>query len=164
MPRSDGASGRGRQSRSEKKSRKAMQKLGMKPVPGVSRVTIKKSKNVRSYPQLVSLWERLQLSARHHAARHQTSSNRAKAWRVGSAASGVLQHWAGIRMRPAADMPCPVPLSGVLVLAAPGLLAGSHIAGSHSTSAWVQRLASCSELQTLCSTCGPLAWDISRGL
>lgn len=29
-----------------------MQKLGMKPVPGVSRVTIKKSKNVRSYPQL----------------------------------------------------------------------------------------------------------------
>ena len=25
-----------------------MQKLGMKPVPGVSRVTIKKSKNVRS--------------------------------------------------------------------------------------------------------------------
>jgi NAC domain len=38
---------RGKQSRSEKKSRKAMQKLGMKPVPGVSRVTIKKSKNVR---------------------------------------------------------------------------------------------------------------------
>lgn len=37
---------RGKQSRSEKKSRKAMQKLGMKPVPGVSRVTIKKSKNV----------------------------------------------------------------------------------------------------------------------
>ena len=41
----DGAS-RGKQSRSEKKSRKAMQKLGMKPVPGVNRVTIKKSKNV----------------------------------------------------------------------------------------------------------------------
>jgi len=38
---------RGKQSRSEKKSRKAMQKLGMKPVPGVSRVSIKKSKNVR---------------------------------------------------------------------------------------------------------------------
>jgi hypothetical protein len=38
----------GKQSRSEKKSRKAMQKLGMKPVPGVSRVTIKKSKNVSS--------------------------------------------------------------------------------------------------------------------
>ncbi len=37
---------RSKQSRSEKKSRKAMQKLGMKPVPGVSRVTIKKSKNV----------------------------------------------------------------------------------------------------------------------
>ena len=38
--------GRGKQSRSEKKSRKAVQKLGMKPVPGVTRVTIKKSKNV----------------------------------------------------------------------------------------------------------------------
>ena len=42
----DGTPSRGKQSRSEKKSRKAMQKLGMKPVPGVSRVTIKKSKNV----------------------------------------------------------------------------------------------------------------------
>ncbi|KXZ44479.1 hypothetical protein GPECTOR_67g319 [Gonium pectorale] len=42
----EGAGGRGKQSRSEKKSRKAMQKLGMKPVPGVSRVTIKKSKNI----------------------------------------------------------------------------------------------------------------------
>lgn len=38
--------GRSKQSRSEKKSRKAMQKLGMKPVPGVTRVAIKKSKNV----------------------------------------------------------------------------------------------------------------------
>lgn len=38
-------SGRGKQSRSEKKSRKAMLKLGMKPLPGVSRVTVKKSKN-----------------------------------------------------------------------------------------------------------------------
>ena len=36
----------GKQSRSEKKSRKAMQKLGMKPVPNVLRVQIKKSKNV----------------------------------------------------------------------------------------------------------------------
>ncbi|KAF7112901.1 hypothetical protein RHSIM_RhsimUnG0180600 [Rhododendron simsii] len=34
------------QSRSEKKSRKAMLKLGMKPVTGVSRVTIKRTKNV----------------------------------------------------------------------------------------------------------------------
>ncbi len=42
---------RGKQSRSEKKSRKAMQKLGMKPVPGVTRVTIKKSKNVSWGPQ-----------------------------------------------------------------------------------------------------------------
>ncbi|KAL5228003.1 hypothetical protein ABZP36_016268 [Zizania latifolia] len=40
------ASGRSKQSRSEKKSRKAMQKLGMKSITGVSRVTIKKSKNI----------------------------------------------------------------------------------------------------------------------
>merc|ERR1712130_843637 len=37
---------RSKQSRSEKKSRKAMQKLGMKPVSGIVRVTIKKSKNI----------------------------------------------------------------------------------------------------------------------
>ncbi|XP_022139182.1 nascent polypeptide-associated complex subunit alpha-like protein 2 [Momordica charantia] len=35
-----------KQSRSEKKSRKAMLKLGMKPVTGVSRVTIKRTKNI----------------------------------------------------------------------------------------------------------------------
>merc|ERR1719515_419878 len=35
-----------KQNRSEKKSRKAMQKLGMRPVPGILRVTVKKSKNV----------------------------------------------------------------------------------------------------------------------
>ncbi|KAL0929023.1 hypothetical protein M5K25_000962 [Dendrobium thyrsiflorum] len=40
------ASGRSKQSRSEKKSRKAMLKLGMKPIPGISRVTVKKSKNI----------------------------------------------------------------------------------------------------------------------
>lgn len=40
------AGGRSKQTRSEKKSRKAMLKLGMKPVTGVSRVTVKKSKNV----------------------------------------------------------------------------------------------------------------------
>ncbi|XP_023517574.1 nascent polypeptide-associated complex subunit alpha-like protein 1 [Cucurbita pepo subsp. pepo] len=40
------ASGRSKQSRSEKKSRKAMLKLGMKPILGVSRVTVKKSKNI----------------------------------------------------------------------------------------------------------------------
>ena len=40
----------GKQSRSEKKSRKAMQKLGMKPVSNINRVTIKKSKNVCSVP------------------------------------------------------------------------------------------------------------------
>ena len=38
-----------KQSRSEKKSRKAMLKLGMKPVTDVSRVTIKRSKNVRTH-------------------------------------------------------------------------------------------------------------------
>ncbi|CAH9099299.1 unnamed protein product [Cuscuta epithymum] len=45
----DGAQGgndSSKQSRSEKKSRKAMLKLGMKPIPGVSRVTIKRTKNV----------------------------------------------------------------------------------------------------------------------
>jgi nascent polypeptide-associated complex subunit alpha len=47
----EGAEGEGdgskaKQSRSEKKSRKAMQKLGMKPVPGIMRVTVKKSKNI----------------------------------------------------------------------------------------------------------------------
>merc|ERR1711918_6715 len=40
------SSGKGKQSRSEKKSRKAMQKLGMKPVPGIIRETVKKSKNI----------------------------------------------------------------------------------------------------------------------
>ncbi|KAG6481762.1 hypothetical protein ZIOFF_058383 [Zingiber officinale] len=39
------ASGRSKQSRSEKKSRRAMLKPSMKPVPGVNCVTLKKSKN-----------------------------------------------------------------------------------------------------------------------
>ena len=42
----DDEDGRGKQSRSEKKARKAMQKLGMKPVPGIIRCTVKKSKNI----------------------------------------------------------------------------------------------------------------------
>merc|ERR1712086_444135 len=42
--KADGAAGK--QNRSEKKSRKAVQKLGMKPVAGIVRVTIKKSKNI----------------------------------------------------------------------------------------------------------------------
>merc|ERR1719392_648100 len=37
---------KGKQNRSEKKSRKAVSKLGMKPVPGIVRVTVKKSKNI----------------------------------------------------------------------------------------------------------------------
>merc|ERR1719215_1370413 len=41
-----GQDGRGKQNRAEKKSRKAVQKLGMKPVPGIVRVTVKKSKNI----------------------------------------------------------------------------------------------------------------------
>ncbi|XP_061364042.1 nascent polypeptide-associated complex subunit alpha-like protein 2 [Gastrolobium bilobum] len=41
-----GASDGSKQSRSEKKSRKAMLKLGLKPVTGVSRVTIKRTKNI----------------------------------------------------------------------------------------------------------------------
>lgn len=38
--------GKGRQNRSEKKARKAIQKLGMKPYPGVKRVTVKKNKDI----------------------------------------------------------------------------------------------------------------------
>ena len=41
----DGGKG-GKQSRGEKKARKIMGKLGLKPVPGVNRVTIRKSKNI----------------------------------------------------------------------------------------------------------------------
>ncbi|GLT48323.1 hypothetical protein SLA2020_219550 [Shorea laevis] len=41
-----GANGNSKQSRSEKKSRKAMLKLGLKPITGVSRVTIKRTKNI----------------------------------------------------------------------------------------------------------------------
>ncbi|MBA0583788.1 nascent polypeptide-associated complex subunit alpha-like protein 2 [Gossypium raimondii] len=41
-----GANASSKQSRSEKKSRKAMLKLGMKPVTDVSRVTIKRTKNI----------------------------------------------------------------------------------------------------------------------
>ncbi|XP_060190874.1 nascent polypeptide-associated complex subunit alpha-like protein 3 [Lycium barbarum] len=40
---SQGASGSSKLSRSEKKSRKAMIRLGMKPFPGVSLVTLKKN-------------------------------------------------------------------------------------------------------------------------
>ena len=47
---------RGKQSRSEKKSRKAMQKLGMKLVPGIVRVQIRKSKNVRAMNEYVFIW------------------------------------------------------------------------------------------------------------
>ncbi|CAG9328943.1 unnamed protein product [Blepharisma stoltei] len=36
----------GKQSRGEKKCRKAMQKLGLKPVPGINRVTMKRAKNM----------------------------------------------------------------------------------------------------------------------
>jgi len=40
------AAAAGHQSRSEKKSRKAMAKMGLKPVPGVRKVTIRKAKNI----------------------------------------------------------------------------------------------------------------------
>merc|ERR1712217_617600 len=52
MPNLEAADGDGKkdegakQNRSEKKSRKAVQKLGMKPVQGIVRVTVKKSKNI----------------------------------------------------------------------------------------------------------------------
>lgn len=38
--------GGGKQSRSEKKARKMLLKLGLKPVPGIQRVTIRKAKNI----------------------------------------------------------------------------------------------------------------------
>merc|ERR1712084_104042 len=50
MPKLEGAGGKddgaGKQNRAEKKSRKAVAKLGMKPLPGIVRVTVKKSKNI----------------------------------------------------------------------------------------------------------------------
>mmetsp|Transcript_44139 Transcript_44139/g.104462 ORF Transcript_44139/g.104462 Transcript_44139/m.104462 type:complete len:190 (+) Transcript_44139:82-651(+) len=50
MPNLEGGEAKGdeksKQNRSEKKSRKAIQKLGLKPVPGIVRVTVKKSKNI----------------------------------------------------------------------------------------------------------------------
>eukprot|EP00929_Paragymnodinium_shiwhaense_P041184 TRINITY_DN213_c0_g2_i2.p1 TRINITY_DN213_c0_g2~~TRINITY_DN213_c0_g2_i2.p1 ORF type:complete len:209 (-),score=107.42 TRINITY_DN213_c0_g2_i2:126-752(-) len=47
MPKLEGAGDeRSKQNRAEKKSRKAIAKLGMKPVPGITRVTVKKSKNI----------------------------------------------------------------------------------------------------------------------
>merc|ERR1712014_523251 len=50
MPTLDAADGgqgeKSKQNRSEKKSRKAVSKLGMKPVPSIVRVTVKKSKTI----------------------------------------------------------------------------------------------------------------------
>merc|ERR1712217_474760 len=51
MPNLEGAGGdkndaASKQNRSEKKSRKAVAKLGMKPLPDIVRVTVKKSKNI----------------------------------------------------------------------------------------------------------------------
>merc|ERR1712100_368696 len=47
VPAAAGEPGRtSKQSKSEKKARKQIQKLGLKPVPGIIRATIKKSKNV----------------------------------------------------------------------------------------------------------------------
>lgn len=59
--------GKSKQSRSEKKSRKAMLKLGMKPVPGVHRVTIKKSKNVRTLLPAVPVQLRRRAAAGQHS-------------------------------------------------------------------------------------------------
>merc|ERR1712190_652815 len=51
MPNLEAADGakkeeRSKQNGSEKKTRKAIQKLGLKPVPNIVRVTVKKSKNI----------------------------------------------------------------------------------------------------------------------
>ena len=45
----DGQKGDKKSSRGEKKFKKAMTKLGMKPVPGINRVTIKKAKSLLLY-------------------------------------------------------------------------------------------------------------------
>jgi nascent polypeptide-associated complex subunit alpha len=45
-PEGDDTTAGGKQNRAEKKARKAMQKLGMKQVSGIVRVTIKKAKNI----------------------------------------------------------------------------------------------------------------------
>ncbi|KAL8138100.1 hypothetical protein V2J09_004101 [Rumex salicifolius] len=50
-----------KQSRSEKKSRKAMLKLGMKPITGVSRVTVKKRTTRRFPSDAKSMQEVLQV-------------------------------------------------------------------------------------------------------
>lgn len=42
----DDPTSKSKQSRGEKKARKVLSKLGLKPIPGVSRVTIRKSKNI----------------------------------------------------------------------------------------------------------------------
>merc|ERR1719216_551955 len=42
----DDGEGKGKQSRGEKKARKTLSKLGLKQVAGVTRVTIRKSKNI----------------------------------------------------------------------------------------------------------------------
>jgi nascent polypeptide-associated complex subunit alpha len=46
VPEIPAVSQKSKPNRNEKKSRKAMQKLGMKAVPGIIRVTVKKSKNI----------------------------------------------------------------------------------------------------------------------
>ena len=46
FPQPQEAMSKVKQSRSEKKARKAMLKLGLKSYPGISRVTIRKSKNI----------------------------------------------------------------------------------------------------------------------
>lgn len=46
MPQLAGAKGEPKQNRAEKKSRKAVSKLGMKPLPGITRVTVKKAPKV----------------------------------------------------------------------------------------------------------------------
>jgi len=46
QPNDQGDEGRGRQSKSEKKARKAMAKLSLRAIPGVNRVCIRKNKSI----------------------------------------------------------------------------------------------------------------------
>lgn len=51
-PAAEGEEAKGsRQTKSEKKARKQVQKLGLRPVTDITRVTIKKSKNVCAFQQ-----------------------------------------------------------------------------------------------------------------
>lgn len=54
----EGGEGKGKSNRGQKKFHKAMTKLGMKPVTGINRVTVKKGKSVPPHPKAVHVQHR----------------------------------------------------------------------------------------------------------